>query len=176
MKIRYIIASAAVRSQPCRLRCLGLGPGSFRDIFPAQGHHHLRRGRRQGRERRHPRHRPVAALCRQPANSGERRSTVARGRALPPGIVQAASAADLAVWGYWCGRRRFRRRWFGGGGRGGAAVAVLAAAVRVAAVGPRWRAGTMKPSRFAADFDPKMMTRNHRTIDWEQGRGRRHNV
>ena len=82
MKTTHIIAFGGVRSQLCLLGCLGLGPGSFRDIFPAQRHRHRRR-RRQGCERRHPRDRPLAALCRQPADSGERRSTVARGRALP---------------------------------------------------------------------------------------------
>src|SRR5262249_48394744 len=101
------------------------------------------------------RHRPVAALCRQPANPGQRRSTVARGRALPPGILPAASAAALAVFHRWLrrwGRRRCRRRGGGprrgvwrrrGGGPGGGG----------AGGGGGWRrgwwAGTMKPSRFA---------------------------
>ena len=39
-----------------------------------------------------------------------------------------------------------------------AAVALRAAAVRVAAAGPLWRAGTMKPNRFAAGFRSKIMT------------------
>ena len=136
MKTTCIIAFGSRSQQLCRLRCLGLGPGSFRAYTSSAATRSPSGGRRQGRERRHPRHRPVAALCRQPANSGERRSDVARGRALPPGIVPAASAADLAVW-LWSGGSGL-----GGGGAAAAAAAVAAAAVlraaavRVAAVGP----------------------------------------
>ena len=74
MKIRCIIGSVSVRSQPHLLERLGLGlgPVSWHAISRAKRHHRLQRRRRARCERRHPHHRSVAALCRQPADSSQR--------------------------------------------------------------------------------------------------------
>ena len=123
MRTRHIIAFVVlVGSSFAGSGALAWDQDPFAMYFQRSDKITLRRGRRQGSERRHPRHRPVAALCWQPANSGERRSTVARGRALPPGIVPAASAADLAVSVRAAAVAAVRRRrWAacGGGGSGG---------------------------------------------------------